>query len=425
MKYKTVFMQLEPVFLPNIQRKLEAMAMKGWILDEIGTYSMLFKKIEPQYLKYNILINPVNEFKELNNGPSGELEELCIADGWEYVLRRSAYVVFINRHNLNTPIYSDPKNMNDQIKKRVKNSLFIYACFAMLIALFFMPIAGSFNYMSYYQPVTVSFLLWSIALFIEACLSFIPSLVWLGVTNNKSDETIFEMPDYIYTTSSNLRFVSSLIFIFASTCLSFLRPIGNLNTIFLWAAIIFVLITMFIGFRNKEGRYVFILGKDILIKGGITLLIFSFIGFGGINYLTRDIFSTDRSLRLTDFKSSETISQTYNSPSIGLFAIKTTGYTEIGKSDYVSTSIIRFYSKEKMDEYWLGQTKALDVKSKIDSTIGLKGYYIGDKSGMILRTKNEVIEINSNYDLLQANNIKIIKNRLRLTSIDFESLSFD
>jgi hypothetical protein len=425
MKYKTVFMQLEPVFLSNIERKLEGMALKGWMLEEVGTYTMLFRRSDPQNLKYNILINPVNEFKVLDDGPSGELEELCIADGWEFVLRRSAYVVFKNQSHLSSPIYSDPKILNDQIKKRVRNSLFLTACFAMLTILFFLPIINTINYMYFYQPITISLLLLSIALFIEACLSIIPSFVWLGMTGSQTEAAVFELPDSVYRSSSSLRFVSSLILFFSLTCLSFLAPSGNLNPMFLWVGVFIVLFTMFIGFRKKEGRYVFLLGKDMLIRTGIIFLIFLFIGFGGISYLGRDIFSTDRALRLSDFNSFETISNTYNFPSIGLFAVKLTDYSEFSSSRFVKTSIIRFYTTERMDEYWQGQIKALEAKTRIDPSLGLKGYYITEKFGMILRTSNEVIEIYTDYDLSQPINVLIIKKRLRLESIDFETSNFE
>jgi hypothetical protein len=192
----------------------------------------------------------------------------------------------------------------------------------------------------------------------------------------------------------------------------------------LWACVFIVLFTLFLGFRKREGRYVFLLGKDMLIRAAITFLIFSFIGFGGINYLARDIFSTDRALRLSDFNSFETISDTYNFTSIGLFAARLTDYSEYSESRFVQTSIIYFYTEEKMDEYWQSQIKALNVKEKIDLSLELNGYYIRDKSGMILRTRNEVIEIDSGFDLSLPVNILIIKHRLRLTSRDFELQDF-
>jgi hypothetical protein len=43
---------------------------------------------------------------------------------------------------------------------------------------------------------------------------------------------------------------------------------------------------------------------------------------------------------------------------------------------------------------------------------------------MILRTRNEVIEIASDFDLSLPGNILIIKHRLRLTSRDFELQDF-
>jgi len=413
-------MQLEPVFLPNIERKLEGMTLKGWMLEEVGTYTMLLRRSEPQNLKYNILINAVNEFKVLDDGPSGELEELCVADGWEFVLRRSAYVVFINRNAPITPIYSDPKILNDQIKKRVRNSLFITACFAMLTILFFLPIVNTMNYMYFYQPMSISLLLLAIVLIIEACLSIIPSVIWLSVTGNQIEAAVFELPDSVYQASSTLRFVSSLILFLSLTCLSFLAPSRNLNPIFLWTGVFIVLFTLFISFRKKEGRYVFLLGKDLLIQTGIAFLIFALIGFGGINYLASDFFSTDRVLRLSDFRSFETISNIYNFPSIRLFATRLTDYSEFSESRFVKTSIIRFYTEEKMDEYWQGQIKALNVKDKIDLSIGLNGYYKADRTGMILRTRYEVIEIDSDYDLSIPGNILILKQRLRLTDSDFE-----
>jgi hypothetical protein len=408
-------MQMEPVFLPNIQRKLEAMAAKGWMLFEIGTYTMTFQKVVPQNLKFNILLNPMNEGENSRRGPLGELEELCVADGWEFVLRRSVYVVFKCPQEMPIPIYSDPQQMIEKIKSRVYFYLFIGACFGMIIIFGYFPIVNKFNYSYFYEPITVSFFLFMIYILFEASAIFIPAIRWLVLTKKNTELTVVELPDFMYNSISFTRGFDPILSLSAIASLLFLRPLADVRMFALWAVLGILVLTVVLGFRKRDGRIFFMISSDVIIRASITVLIFSTIAFGGINVVAKETFSTDRALRLRDFGDTTIVESTYNNPSIGLFAILKMDYFEHGKSANVSTKIICFISKDKMNEYWEGMTKSLLKKERIIAYWGMEGYYLFDTSSALIKTKSEVIEIHTSVYLTKPSNIDIVKKRLGIT----------
>ncbi len=415
MKYKSILMQMEPVFLPNIQRKLEAMAAKGWMLFEIGTYTMTFQKVVPQNLKFNILLNPINQYEDSKNGPVGELEDLCVADGWEFVLRRSVYVVFECPQGMPIPIYSDSQQMIEKIKARVYRYLFISAGCGIIIILAFSPMVNKLDYSYFYEPMIVSFLLFMIYVFFEACSIFIPAIRWLMLIKKNSELAVVELPDFMYNSVSFIRGFDSILSLLALTSLTFLHPFADVRMIALWAALGIIILTLVLGLHRRDGKTVLMISSDIIIRTSIAALIFSTIAFGGINVVAKETFSTNRALRLSDFENSSVVESTYNYPSIGLFAIKKMDYSEYGESSHVSTKIISFISNDKMNEYWEGMTSRLLKKERIMAYWGMEGYYLLDTSSALIKTASEVIEIHTGVDLTNPSNIDIVKKRLGIT----------
>lgn len=415
MKYKSILMQMEPVFLPNIQRKLEAMAAKGWMLFEIGTYTMTFQKVVPQNLKFNILLNPINQYEDSKNGPVGELEDLCVADGWEFVLRRSVYVVFECSQEMPIPIYSDSQQMIEKIKARVYRYLFISACCGIIIILAFSPMVNKLDYSYFYEPMIVSFFLFMIYVFFEACAIFIPAIRWLMLIKKNSELAVVELPDFMYNSVSFTRGFDSILALLALTSLTFLHPFADVRMIALWAALGIIMLTLVLGLRRRDGKTVLMISSDIIIRSSIAVLIFSTIAFGGINVAAKDVFSTDRALRLSDFGNTSVVKSRYSNPSIGLFAIKKIDYSEYGDSTNVNTKIISFISKEKRDEYWISVINGLSKKERILAYWGLEGYYNIDTTGVLIKTASEVIEIRTGVDLTKPINIDIVKKRLGIT----------
>lgn len=74
-----------------IQRKLEQMAARGWMLQKVGNLFWTYTKIPPQKLRFAVTYFPgASEFDPKPSEKQLEKEELCAQDGWRLVLRWDA-----------------------------------------------------------------------------------------------------------------------------------------------------------------------------------------------------------------------------------------------------------------------------------------------------------------------------------------------
>jgi hypothetical protein len=415
MKHKTIFMRMDPIFLPNIQGRLERMAQKGWMLEEVNRYSMTFKKCEPQTLRFNILINPENEFKRYNLGPIGDVEELCVADGWRFVVRNTVYAVFAHVDENPIPIYSDPQTLISPIKEQIQNKLFITLGFALILVVTFMSIIGTLNYRSVYDPFLIYMSVFYLMAISAAVFDLLPNLFWFGYAKRKTGKDIFAYPDFVFVGSSILQYYLSFLPIMLILVVPFFNPLDYSLTIFAIAGIAIFAMTILAGIRKREGKYGYRLPIELAIRYTGLLTIIVFIALGGFNYMAKSIFLTDRAIRLSDFDSSSINTTEYNRPSVGLFAMKTIDYTELKASKYTNTLIVRFYSTSILNAYWKDRIEELDAKKTILAEWEMQGYYSQDKTAIIIRRGMEVIEIQTEVDLSDMKNVAIVKHRLGIT----------
>lgn len=107
----------------GIERHLEKMVSRGWLLEKMGAFCWTYRRIEPQKLKFsiyyyskmkgNFLYDPVRqeEFKDF--------QELCEHTGWKLVACSNEMQVFYNEAEHPVPIETD---MGLKIENFNKNS---------------------------------------------------------------------------------------------------------------------------------------------------------------------------------------------------------------------------------------------------------------------------------------------------------------
>ena len=79
----------------NIEKHLEKMASKGWMIEIIGSTFWRYKRIEPQKLKFSVVYFP----KDVNEGTviSADRQnfiDMCTSGGWNYVVNSGRMHVF-------------------------------------------------------------------------------------------------------------------------------------------------------------------------------------------------------------------------------------------------------------------------------------------------------------------------------------------
>lgn len=108
----------------TIEKKLEDMASKGWMISKANNLFWTYTKVPPQKLHFAVTYFP--GASELDPRPSEkqlEKEDLCAEDGWKLVLRWDAMQIFCTDLEDAVPIETDPipqvENIHLTMRKNV------------------------------------------------------------------------------------------------------------------------------------------------------------------------------------------------------------------------------------------------------------------------------------------------------------------
>ena len=109
-----------------IQRKLEQMAARGWMIQKAGNLFWTYTKIPPQKLRFAVTYFPgASEFDPKPSERQLEREELCAQDGWRLVLRWDAMQIFCTDREDAVPIDTDPVPQVDNIHRTMRKKVLV------------------------------------------------------------------------------------------------------------------------------------------------------------------------------------------------------------------------------------------------------------------------------------------------------------
>lgn len=148
MKTKIVSYKLNIRNYPNVEKDLEAMALKGWILHKILMNSIfIFKKDTAKELTYSIsLFETETFFSAKRKEEIREFEELCEKIGWTYCTSSNVFHIYYKDKNsaanlIHTDIEEEFQLM-ERIRKRERTSIILL----MLLVLF----QGGYSFGKYF-----------------------------------------------------------------------------------------------------------------------------------------------------------------------------------------------------------------------------------------------------------------------------------
>lgn len=107
-----------------IQKRVEMMAARGWLLDKPGNFLWRYRRIEPQTLRAAVTYFPAAS--AFDPGPSqGELtmEEFCARDGWTLLARWGQMQIYASAAPDPTPIDTDPVTQVETIHRAMKRAM--------------------------------------------------------------------------------------------------------------------------------------------------------------------------------------------------------------------------------------------------------------------------------------------------------------
>lgn len=108
----------------NIEKHLEKMAAKGWMIEKIGNTFWHYKKIKPQKLSYSIVYFP----KKVDEGiivseDRQNFIDMCTSVGWNYVINKDQMHIFCSKDENTTPIETDAQIQIECIHKFAKREI--------------------------------------------------------------------------------------------------------------------------------------------------------------------------------------------------------------------------------------------------------------------------------------------------------------
>ena len=91
-----------------VQRHLEEMAAKGWMIRKLGMYLCQYERIEPRQLHFAVVCLPkASPYDPVPTPGQQLLEEYATADGWKLEAQQDAMLLFSNDRPDPVPMETD------------------------------------------------------------------------------------------------------------------------------------------------------------------------------------------------------------------------------------------------------------------------------------------------------------------------------
>ena len=118
----------------GIERHLERMAEKGWMIEQIGTYFWKYRCIPPQKLHFCVTFHPdASEYEPEPSDDQMEFQEFCRHTGWMPAVSRAQMLIFYNDKEDPVPIETEPLTEIEGIHKGMKK-MYIFPYMILLAA---------------------------------------------------------------------------------------------------------------------------------------------------------------------------------------------------------------------------------------------------------------------------------------------------
>lgn len=134
----------------GIEKHLEKMASKGWMITEIGHTFWKYRRIEPQTLAFSVVYYPKEVTKNEMTADRQEFIDLCSVAGWEFVMSDDQLHVFCNKNENAVPIETDAEIQVECIHKFAKSEILFNYSFVAVASLVCIAV---FTYFLLKEPI--------------------------------------------------------------------------------------------------------------------------------------------------------------------------------------------------------------------------------------------------------------------------------
>lgn len=107
----------------GMERHLERMAKKGWLLEKITSFGWIYRSIEPQSLTFTVTYYPAaSEFEPEPSEKQQTYWDFCRQDGWKLAAAAAQMQVFYSEQEEPRPIETDASLQLQNIHKTMKKA---------------------------------------------------------------------------------------------------------------------------------------------------------------------------------------------------------------------------------------------------------------------------------------------------------------
>lgn len=134
----------------GMEKHLEKMAQKGWMLEELTSFGWKYREIQPQKLHFSVSFDTrASEFEPEPTEEQYTFQEFCQRSGWKLAAASGQMQVFYNEEEDPLPIQTDPEMEVRMVGKLARRMVPAYLI--LLVLGFF--VGGSWCYSLIHTPI--------------------------------------------------------------------------------------------------------------------------------------------------------------------------------------------------------------------------------------------------------------------------------
>ena len=126
-----------------IEKKMEAMAEQGWMIEQPGNYLWIYRRTQPRRLHFSVTYFPCAS--DFDPGPTEgqrQMEEFCAQDGWVPAARWGQMQIFYNEQDNPIPIETDPVTQVAILHQAAKKNMLPLHCLQVALCLYQLLFTG-------------------------------------------------------------------------------------------------------------------------------------------------------------------------------------------------------------------------------------------------------------------------------------------
>lgn len=180
----------------TLEKRLEKMSAKGWMLSEIKRSFLIFKKVEPGDYTFNVSLFYVSTPFDYPSDEDGkDYRALCEESGWNFCASNAVYQIFYKEKNqYAVPIHTDSREEYRIIKDTFKKTDLISMIMILFVSSGGLLRIANFGYNDLLRNMNLFSLVSPILLLMTWLSIFVPQIMWFiknKANANNGDDLVF------------------------------------------------------------------------------------------------------------------------------------------------------------------------------------------------------------------------------------------